>query len=126
MSGYDQKAVARLESVCAMLASPNDGERANAAMMASRMLGQLGLDWREVVRRAFAGRRPETARPAPQCDDGSGRALYAEILRWDGLTDWERSLVHNLYIQHPKVPSEKQSVYLRKIIRKYERSHHAV
>jgi len=51
----DRKAVCRLENVLAMLSSPNDGERANAAMMATRMLKELGLDWRGFTQRAFAG-----------------------------------------------------------------------
>ena len=42
----DPKTASRLENVLAMLSSPNDGERANAAMMATRMLKELGLDWR--------------------------------------------------------------------------------
>jgi hypothetical protein len=55
MSGYDQKVVARLENVIAMLSSPCDGERANAALMATRILNKLGLDWRQFTRRALAG-----------------------------------------------------------------------
>jgi hypothetical protein len=42
----DRKAAARLENVIAMLGSAHDGERANAALMATRMLNELGLDWR--------------------------------------------------------------------------------
>jgi hypothetical protein len=41
----DGKTASRLANVLAMLSSPNDGERANAALMATRMLKELGLDW---------------------------------------------------------------------------------
>jgi hypothetical protein len=51
----DGKTASRLANVLAMLSSPNDGERANAAMMATRMLKELGLDWRTFTQRALAG-----------------------------------------------------------------------
>jgi hypothetical protein len=67
----DDRAIGRLANVCAMLASPNDGERANAVMMATRMLKELGLDWRAFTRRAFAGGEGQAER-----DGGSELDLY--------------------------------------------------
>jgi hypothetical protein len=53
----DRKTAGRLESILAMLGSPNNGERANAALMATRMLKELGLDWRTFTQRALTGER---------------------------------------------------------------------
>ena len=113
----DRKAVCRLENVLAMLSSPNDGERANAAMMATRMLKELGLDWRGFTQRAFAGGEGQAER-----DGDSELDLYLELLRWSGLTDWERTFVSSLFDRHPKPLTEKQRWHLWKIIRKHEAS----
>jgi hypothetical protein len=111
----DRKAACRLENVLAMLSSPNDGERANAAMMATRMLKELGFDWRTFTQRALAGT------DAGQ-DGGNELALYLDLLRWNGLSEWERTFVSSLYDRHPKPLSEKQRWHFWKIIRKYEAS----
>jgi hypothetical protein len=66
-----------------MLSSPNDGERANAATMATRMLKELGLDWRAFTQRAF---KPE-ASPV-QDEPESLLDLYLRILQWEELSDW--------------------------------------
>ena len=110
----DPKTASRLENILAMLSSPNDGERANAALMATRMLKELGLDWRAFTRRALA--KAEAAKPEAEI----GR--YLELLQWDGLTEWERGFVLSLYDRHPKRLTEKQRWHLWKIIRKYEAS----
>jgi hypothetical protein len=116
----DREAACRLENVLAMLSSPNDGERANAAMMATRMLQELGLDWRTFTQRAFAGAKVE------QHDDGGSELdLYIELLRWKGLSDWERTFVLSLYDRHPKPLNEKQRAILEKITRKYVASQRA-
>ena len=108
----DRKAACRLENVLAMLGSPNYGERANAALMATRMLKELGLDWRAFTRRAFAGEEGRAKR--------DGGDVYLELLRWSGLTDWERGFVSSLFDRYPKPLTEKQRWHLWKIIRKYE------
>jgi hypothetical protein len=41
MTPNDEKVINRLGHVCAMLTSTNDGERAAAAVLASRMLNEL-------------------------------------------------------------------------------------
>ena len=81
----DPKAAIRLENVIAMLGSAHDGERANAALMATRMLNELGFDWRTFTRRALA--KPEAAKPEAELE------LYLKLLQWDGLTDWECDFV---------------------------------
>ena len=110
----DPKTASRLENVLAMLSSPNDGERANAAMMATRMLKELGLDWRAFTQRALASH--EAGKPE------AGLELYLKLLCWSELTDWERGFVSSLYDRHPKPLTEKQRWHLWKIIRKHEAS----
>ena len=103
----DRKAASRLENVLAMLSSSNDGERANAALMATRMLKELGLDWRAFTQRALAG-----GEGAAERDGDSELDLYLELLRWKGLTEWERTFMLSLYDRHPKPLTEKQRWHL--------------
>lgn len=42
----------RFMKLCAMLASPNDGERASAAAKASEMLKAANLTWHDVIKDA--------------------------------------------------------------------------
>jgi hypothetical protein len=114
MSGYDQKAVARLENICAMLASPNDGERATAALMATRMLGQLGLDWREFTRRALAGAKVEQAD-----DDDVMFSIYRDLLKWGGLNFWERKFLGDMLKRKVVNMTDKQEECFARIMRKY-------
>jgi hypothetical protein len=119
----DPKAAVRLENVIAMLGSAHDGERATAALMATRMLNELGLDWRAFTQRALASH--EAGKEERQ-DRGCELDLYLKLLQWSGLTDWERTFVLSLYDRHPKPLSEKQRFHLEKIVRKFEVSQHAV
>lgn len=42
----------KLARVCMMLSSPNDGERASAALLASQMLAKSGQTWEDLIARA--------------------------------------------------------------------------
>ena len=111
MKGDDERIIGRLENLCAMLASPNGGERANAAAMATKMLASFGLSWRDLVGRAF----PRTMAMA-------GRELlnlYRELLQWNGLTSWEREFVADLHRKQLVSLSVKQQACMEKIVRKY-------
>jgi hypothetical protein len=111
----DRKAACRLENVLAMLSSSHDGERASAALLATRLLEEIGLDWRTFTQRALAG--------GEACQDGDSElTLYLDLLRWNGLSDWERTFVLSLYDRHPKPLTDKQRFHFWKIIRKYEAS----
>ncbi len=114
----DTKQIERLGNVCAMLTSPNDGERANAALLASRMLSERGLDWREFVWRAF---RPEITHREDEAsdDESSALRLYRELLKWSGLNDWERSFLRNLLQRKAITLSEKQQTCLDRIVTRY-------
>ena len=107
----DEKLILRLENLCAMLSSSNDGERAVAANKATEILASIGMNWRDLVRRAFS---------LPG-EDGELQA-YRNILQWNGLTEWERKFVSDLLDRQSVADdlSEKQLACLQKIIRKFK------
>lgn len=119
MSAYNQKAIARLENICAMLASPNDGERANAALMATRMLGQFGLDWRQLIQRAFAGAKMEQPVEPMDDDDDIMFAVYRDLLKWGGLNFWERRFLGDLLRRKVIDMTDKQAECFAEIMSKY-------
>jgi hypothetical protein len=124
MIADDEKAVSRLANICAMLTSPNDGERATAALLASRMLDSLGLDWREFARRAFE--QPEyisVERDGSEKCDTDILQRYGELLKWDGLNDWERGFLESLRWRTAAELSKKQGACLNRIIHKYNAAH---
>lgn len=56
----------RLAAIAGMLGSAHDGERANAARLATIELQRLGLTWYELVMRAFRAVVPAPAAPVYQ------------------------------------------------------------
>jgi hypothetical protein len=124
MTSNEEKAVSRLAHVCAMLTSPNDGERAAAALLASRMVNELGMDWREFTRRAF--RQPECISVEHDGDEECEPDLLQlcrELLKWDGLNDWERGFLESLSGRTAAELSKKQGACLNRIIHKYNAAH---
>ena len=55
----------KLRAIIGMLGSDHDGERANAARLATAELRRLGLTWADLVNRAF-GQAPPRPQPAQQ------------------------------------------------------------
>ncbi|WPB86414.1 hypothetical protein [Sediminicoccus rosea] len=55
----------RLVRFCGMLGSDHDGERANAARMADRLIREAGLTWDHVIAVPAAMRQDVPKRPAP-------------------------------------------------------------
>lgn len=55
----------RLVQFCGMLGSDHDGERANAARMADRLIREAGLTWENVIAVPPAMRQEAPKRPAP-------------------------------------------------------------
>lgn len=67
----------RLAAIAGMLGSEHEGERANAARLATLELRRLGLTWAQVVERAFSY-RPQEAWEAPRASQAQyGRAEAA-------------------------------------------------
>jgi hypothetical protein len=96
----------KLAKVVGLLASDFDGERANAAAAATKLLRAHGMSWADLVTPGAA--------PAPRRPIGH-RARALEALR-HGLarTVWEVSFLHSVAGQEGRL-SEKQEAVLRRI-----------
>lgn len=96
----------RLQKLAGMLGSAFDGERANAAAAATRLLEQHGTTWREIL-------APETPRPRAPVPTG-WRAVVADLVLFpERLSDWEQVFLRGLS-RFPRL-SPKQQVILDRI-----------
>ena len=83
----DPAAIRRLVGTLARLDSPHDGERAAAALLASRQMRNLGLDWDTLLRGP-----PRAAAPPA----GWRRLLRHCQAHAHELTPWEKAFVNRL------------------------------
>ena len=78
-------ALERFIRLCGMLGSDFEGERANAAALASRMLRESGLTWRDIIGSAPAsqGQRRQGAASsvASVCDAIEARFLLLSFMK---------------------------------------------
>jgi hypothetical protein len=134
MSSLDHKTFAKFSAVCARLASDHDGERAAAALLASRMLSGAGITWADLVEAAFAAPAPIYAPPPPSApqtqepryyDPLGGMEVTLDLL--EELLDlgdvikinqWERGFLEKLIAQENTDLSAKQRMSLSWILRK--------
>ena len=106
----------RLAAILARLDSPFDGERAAAALLASRELRRVGLTWPDVLRPRLAVPPP----PMPPTPDHWDTRHWRETLhecqrRMHLANDWERRFLATL--GHFAEPSPKQLSTLHSISR---------
>jgi hypothetical protein len=95
----------KLTKLCGLFSSDFEGERANAAALADRLLRSHGLRWVDVL---SASRLPPPDPPAWQSTVAACRA------RPDRLSAWERDFLAELATyRHP--PSGKQADILARI-----------
>jgi hypothetical protein len=105
--------VAKLAKVCGLLGSDHDGERANAAAQATRLLKEAGLTWEEFVRRPCPTPQPPRQPYQQQAHDHRARARRA-LMRAHLLNPWQKDFLSNIAVRHePLTP--KQAGVLRKI-----------
>jgi hypothetical protein len=117
MSGIDPRTANKLVKVCGLLASDQAGERAAAALQASRILLNAGTTWQDVIGQAQAccGRNhPEK----PQKTGGFASA-HAPLAAWAlrfraNLTPWECSFLEE--IRRRSRLSAKQAAILERIV----------
>jgi hypothetical protein len=118
MSGIDPQTVDKLVKICGLLGSDQAGERASAALQASRLLSKAGATWQDVIGRAQAccGR----AQPAQQSQRTAGfpsghAPLAAWALRFQAdLTPWECQFLAD--IGQRRRLSSKQAAILERIV----------
>lgn len=96
----------RLAKLCGLLASEHEGERANAAAQASKIIADTGITWRGIVEAAFTSTAP-TIIKMPQASSRRrqrGRPLFrssAESIEWAlaqgaRLSDEERGFLNDI------------------------------
>lgn len=98
----------RLVKLLGLLGSDHDGERANAAAAADRLVRAAGLTWRDLILPEL----PQSVR-RPAVKD----ALAFVLARQSLLTAWERKFCVSLYTQH-SAATDKQAAILAQIVEK--------
>jgi hypothetical protein len=96
------KLAARITALCGMFGSAHEGERANAAALADRLIRDCGLTWSDII-----------AQPPAECQHIA--AVCGR--RWGELSDKERDFLTNV-ARLRRQPSDKQLEWLAAI---YER-----
>jgi hypothetical protein len=107
-------ATERLVRIAGMLGSDFEGERANAAAAATRLLQQHGMTWRDLIECGC----PASPRPAsPQWGRGDHRERAARLLaRARTLDRWEREFLQSI-AKWTAPLSPKQAAVLERIER---------
>jgi len=98
---------ARLVNILGMLGSAHDGERASAALLATRMIKDRGITWSDLIGQPETSRRREDV-PACWRADLAVAQRHISFLR-----SWEQGFVHSIAAQ--RVTSIKQKKVLREI-----------
>lgn len=98
----------RLRRLCGMMGSDHDGERANAAALADRLIRDSGLTWDAVIH--LTPPRPQPARNWRAVVSGC-RGQATE------LTTWEKMFLADISWR-PRDPSPKQLAVLASIARR--------
>ena len=112
---FDPDSISRLAKLCGMFGSAHDGERANAAAKADRLVRELGSTWRDVI--ALPRRLSPPLAPVPAMDWHSMAAFC--FTRRAHLNPREREFIKSM-IQWRREPTERQTSWLLAI---YARLH---
>lgn len=97
----------KLVGVLGRLGSDFDGERAAAALLASRLLRDRGLTWDDLL-----GIKPQ--REAPRRNQACNQGLGFCLRHVERLTEWEQGFVRSLAMRSRMSP--KQVEILQKLI----------
>lgn len=114
--------VDKLAKICGMLGSSHDGERASAALLATQILSDLDLSWRDLVCAAFSKTPPP---PEIRYDDRHpgwhvGYCQWLIINKADSLPQWEMEFLTSLGTRYAHLSlTEKQASVFTRIARKH-------
>ena len=116
----EQEDAQRLVKLCGLLGSDHDGERANAAFMATKLLRMNDMTWADLVARAMLP-APSAPMPhwstVPKTEEEWSTAIRARC--WDRLTHWEKDFLASI-LQRDRWPlSERQRGVLDKLRERY-------
>jgi hypothetical protein len=106
----------RLAKLAGLLGSDSDGERANAARLATDLLKRYGLTWRDALTPAPAH---QVAPPTPAWPMPHQRAI-SECLAWNAiLSDWEKQFLRDVKLL-PRLTTKQQET-VNRILEKVRR-----
>lgn len=103
--------ITRLRALCGMLSAATDGERATAAMMATRHLKTMGLTWAELVDRAF-----EVPQQQPQVGpryDGPRPKQSNRLREYQGITSANAMQVMMAWIDEAELLTDRDREFIR-------------
>lgn len=92
------KTIDKLAKICGMLGSAHDGERASAALLASQIIDDLDMSWREIILSAFSSKEePKNI----DFDDRPvgwhvGYCKWLIVNRGDALSKWDMGFLTSL------------------------------
>ena len=97
----------RLVGVLARLGSDFDGERAAAALLASRMLRDRGLSWDTLL-----SARPSGPAPSRPADTPGNTGTDFALCLWNIglLTDWERRFIRSVATVKQRTPAQSRKI----------------
>lgn len=120
----------RFTQICGMLGSDQPGERANAALFATKMLRDAGMTWAALLGQLVDGDAPQAASEPVKVKTRSNGAWTAHDLirevagfvrvQENRLSAWDEKFLASLVIEatirnHATVLSEKQWAHLERI-----------
>jgi hypothetical protein len=118
MRSLDPQTAGKLAKICGLLASDQAGERAAAALQASRLLSNAGATWQDVIGQAqgCCGRTQPVQQSQRTGGFPSGHAPQAAwALRFQAdLTPWECQFLTD--IRQRRRLSSKQAAILERIV----------
>lgn len=101
--------VARLRALCGMLSATTDGERANAAILATRQLKTMGMTWAELVDKAFSQKEePKVGRHY----DGP-RPRNNRFKEHNGIRVGQALQVMSAWLDEPNLLSERERDFIK-------------
>jgi hypothetical protein len=111
--------VEKLSKICARLASPHDGERAAAALIATQILEDFDMRWDDLIIKAFQGKeKPQSSRFDSRVS-GWHVSYCQHVLDnyFEDLNEWQIGFLQNLCgkFQHSCL-TEKQAAKLEEIL----------
>jgi hypothetical protein len=113
MCALDPQTVGKLVKICGLLASDQAGERASAALQASRLLSKAGATWQEVIGAQCAAPTQPQRQQSGFASGHAALAAWALCFRAD-LTTWECGFLTDIRRRRSLTP--KQAMILQRIV----------
>jgi hypothetical protein len=113
MSGIDPQTAGKLVKICGLLASDQAGERAAAALKASRLLLNAGATWQDVIAPQCVTPSQANRQPSGFTSGHAALAAWALCFRAD-LTTWECGFLTDIRRRRSLTP--KQAAILQRIV----------